>query len=41
MPVLECTLADCSSPEEANSKVLQVVLDNLRSNITELDKNYA
>ncbi len=41
MPVLGCTIADCSSPEEANTKVLQAVLDNLRSNVTELDRNYA
>jgi energy-coupling factor transporter ATP-binding protein EcfA2 len=41
MPVLDCVIADCSSPEEANSKVLQTVLDNLRSNVTQLDRKYA
>ncbi len=41
MPVLDCVIADCSSPEEANSKVLQVVLNNLRSNVTQLDRKYA
>lgn len=40
MPVLGCVIADCSSPEDANTKVLQTVLDNLRSNVTELDRNY-
>ncbi len=40
MPVLDCVIADCSSPEEANNKVLQAVLDNLRSNVTQLDRNY-
>lgn len=40
MPVLSCVIADCSSPEEANNLVLQAVLDNLRSNVTELDRNY-
>lgn len=32
MPVLDCVIADCSSPDEANTQVLQTVLDNLRSN---------
>ncbi|MGL4497627.1 MAG: dynamin family protein, partial [Planktothrix sp.] len=41
MPVLDCVIADCSSPEEANNKVLQTVLDNLRSNVTQLDRKYA
>ncbi|CAD5978706.1 dynamin family protein [Planktothrix agardhii] len=41
MPVLDCVIADCSSPEEANNKVLQAVLDNLRSNVTQLDRKYA
>jgi energy-coupling factor transporter ATP-binding protein EcfA2 len=41
MPVLGCIIADCSSPEESDSKVLQAVLSNLRSNVTELDKRYA
>ncbi|MGL4498391.1 MAG: dynamin family protein, partial [Planktothrix sp.] len=41
IPVLDCVIADCSSPEEANSKVLQVVLNNLRSNVTQLDRKYA
>ncbi|MGL4500187.1 MAG: dynamin family protein, partial [Planktothrix sp.] len=41
MPVLDWVIADCSSPEEANSKVLQVVLNNLRSNVTQLDRKYA
>ncbi|WP_027250149.1 dynamin family protein [Planktothrix agardhii] len=40
MPVLDLVIADCSSPEEANNKVLQAVLDNLRSNVTQLDRNY-
>ncbi len=40
MPVLGCVIADCSSPDEANSKVLQAVLDNLRSNVTELDRSF-
>jgi hypothetical protein len=40
MPVLDCVIADCSFPEEANNKVLQAVLDNLRSNVTQLDRNY-
>ncbi|MEA5537837.1 dynamin family protein [Limnoraphis robusta Tam1] len=40
MPVLSCVIADCSSPDEANSKVLQAVLDNLRSNVTELDRSF-
>lgn len=40
MPVLDCVIADCSSQEEANNKVLQAVLDNLRSNVTQLDRNY-
>jgi hypothetical protein len=40
MPVLDCVIADCSSPGDANNKVLQAVLDNLRSNVTELDRNY-
>jgi GTPase Era involved in 16S rRNA processing len=40
IPVLDCVIADCSSPEEANSKVLQTVLDNLRENVTELDRSY-
>ncbi|MCF3576018.1 dynamin family protein [Planktothrix agardhii] len=40
MPVLDCVIADCSSPEDANNKVLQAVLDNLRSNVTQLDRNY-
>lgn len=40
MPVLDWVIADCSSPEEANNKVLQAVLDNLRSNVTQLDRNY-
>ncbi|MEY3063341.1 MAG: hypothetical protein RLZZ532_133, partial [Cyanobacteriota bacterium] len=39
MPVLDCVIADCSSPEDANNKVLQAVLDNLRSNVTQLDRN--
>ena len=38
MPVLDWVIADCSSPDEANSKVLQAVLNNLRSNVTELDR---
>lgn len=41
IPVLDCVIADCSSPEEANKKVLQVVLNNLRSNVTQLDRKYA
>lgn len=40
MPVLDWVIADCSSPEDANNKVLQAVLDNLRSNVTQLDRNY-
>lgn len=40
MPVLDWVIADCSSPEDANNKVLQAVLDNLRSNVTQLDRDY-
>ncbi|AMW26885.1 dynamin family protein [Arthrospira platensis] len=40
MPVLDCVIADCYSQEEGNNKVLQAVLDNLRSNVTQLDRNY-
>jgi energy-coupling factor transporter ATP-binding protein EcfA2 len=41
MPVLESVIADCSSPEEANTQVLETVLNHLRTNVTELDKAYA
>ena len=41
MPVLESVIADCSSPEEANTQVLETVLNQLRTNITELDQAYA
>ncbi|MFP4651815.1 MAG: dynamin family protein, partial [Phormidium sp.] len=41
MPVLESVIADCSSPEEANTHVLETVLNQLRTNITELDQAYA
>jgi energy-coupling factor transporter ATP-binding protein EcfA2 len=41
MPVLESVIADCSSPEEANTQVLETVLNHLKTNITELDKAYA
>ncbi|KPQ39916.1 MAG: Dynamin family [Phormidium sp. OSCR] len=41
MPVLESVIADCSSPEEANTHVLETVLNQLRTNITELDQTYA
>lgn len=40
MPVLDCIIADCSSPEESNNKVLQTVLRHLSSKITELDRHY-
>jgi hypothetical protein len=41
MPVLESVIADCSSPEEANTQVLETVLNHLRTNVTELDQAYA
>ncbi|TAO01324.1 MAG: hypothetical protein EYR95_07700, partial [Phormidium sp. SL48-SHIP] len=41
MPVLESVIADCSSPEEANTQVLGTVLNHLRTNVTELDQAYA
>lgn len=33
MPVLDCVIADCSSQDEANSKVLHSVLENLETPI--------
>ena len=41
MPVLESVIADCSSPEAANTQVLETVLNHLRTNVTELDQAYA
>lgn len=40
IPVLDCIIADCSSSEASNNKVLQAVLRHLSSKVTELDRRY-
>jgi len=39
--VAKCVIANCAKPEEANSKVLEPILDYLTDKITDLDQQYA